>query len=347
MSQFPFTPYSLLFIPFSVMRRTAKLIYNSILDAKKILLVSHQNPDGDALGSLSSLSYFLKNIGKLHNVYCFTPAPPKLLALPHLVAVSSDLDLWQGRNGHDLIIVLDSGDLRYAGVNELVKNLQHDFKIINIDHHVSNINFGHHNLVMPSASSTTEVLYYFFRHNNINIDRNIALSLLTGLITDTDNFTNGATTSSALKIASDLIHRGANFNSIKTWFLQDKTIPKLKVWGAVLSRLTKHEEHDIVYTFVKQEDLLQNEVNESEIEGIANFMNNIADGKASLILKELGDNTTKGSFRTTRDDTDVSAWAKALGGGGHKKAAGFTVDASIDKTLEMVWRVIDKSNVMM
>jgi len=325
------------------MQRISKLIYNEILGAKKILLVSHQNPDGDALGSLSSFSYFLKNLGKPHNVYCLTPAPPKLLALPHLVSVNNDNSVWQENDGHDLIIVLDSGDLRYAGVNELINNLKHDFKIINIDHHVSNINFGHHNLVIPSASSTTEVLYYFFRHNNINIDRNIALSLLTGLITDTDNFTNGATTSSALKIASDLIHRGANFNSIKAWFLQDKTIPKLKVWGAVLSRLNKNEEHDIVYTFIKQQDLRENGVDEAEVEGIANFMNNLGDGRASLILKELGDNNTKGSFRTTRDDIDVSAWAKALGGGGHKKAAGFTVEGGIDKTLEMMWRVVAES----
>jgi phosphoesterase RecJ-like protein len=325
------------------MQRTAKLIYNEITQARKILLVSHQNPDGDALGSLSSFSYFLKNINKPHNVYCLTPAPPKLLALPHLVEINTDTELWHTKNGHDLIIVLDSGDLRYAGVHELIKNLTHDFKIINIDHHISNVNFGHQNLVIPEASSTTEVLYYFFRYNNVEIDRNIALSLLTGLITDTDNFTNGATSSSSLKIASDLIHRGANFNSIKTWFLQDKTIPKLKVWGAVLSRLNKQEEHDIVYTFIRQQDLRENGVDESEIEGIANFMNNLGDGRASLILKELNENSTKGSFRTTRDDTDVSAWAKALGGGGHKKAAGFTVEADIDKTLEMVWKVIANS----
>lgn len=321
--------------------RIAKQIYNEIKQANKILLVPHQNTDGDAHGSVSCFSHYFNNIGKPHSIYCATDSTPKLKSLPHLVKIMTDESVWDDTE-HDLILVLDSGDLKYAGVDKYIKKLEHDPVIINIDHHPTNKYFGHINLVVEKASSTTEIIYGFLKYNNINIDKNMAASLLTGLITDTENFTNPGTTQNSLKVASDLIKKGANFNTIKTWFLRDKTFASLKLWGVVFSRLEKHPIHEIVYTHITQKDLQDNNADESESEGIANFMNNLGDGKASLILKEKEDGTIKGSFRTTRDDFDVSAIAGALGGGGHKKASGFSVEAnSMDEAFEKVWEAVE------
>lgn len=323
--------------------RIAKQIHNEIQVANKILLVPHQNPDGDAHGSVSCFSHYLNSIKKPHSIFCLTQSTDKLNSLPHLVDISTDENIWQD-DSHDLIIVMDSGDLKYAGVDKYIKNLEHDFIIINIDHHATNTHFGDINLVIDKASSTTEVIYGFLKYNNINIDKNMAASLLTGLITDTENFTNPGTTQNSLKVASDLIKKGANFNFIKTWFLRDKTFNSLKLWGVVFSRLEKHPVHDIVYTYITKRDLADNNADESEAEGIANFMNNLGDGKAGLILKEKEDGTIKGSFRTTRDDFDVSAIAKALGGGGHKKASGFSVETgSMDEAFEKVWEAVEKT----
>lgn len=323
------------------MQRTAKQIHNIILQAEKILLVAHQNPDGDALGSLSSLSHYLNHLGKNHRSFCATAVSPKLQSLPHLVKTSADNNVWQ--ECPDVIIVFDSGDLKYAGIADCIKNLTHRFTIINIDHHATNPRYGHYNLVIPQASSTAEVLYFFFKANGIVINKNMAIALLTGLITDTENFTNPGTTINSLKIASELIHRGANFNQIRSWFIKDKTIPALKLWGAVLSRLRKHEELDIIYTCITQADLKEYDVSDMENEGIANFLNNMNEGRAALILKENLDNKVKGSFRTTRNGVDVSAWAKQLGGGGHQKAAGFTVNGGIDEVLERVWKILQSA----
>ena len=321
--------------------RISKQIYKEIEQANKILLVPHQDPDGDALGSISSFSYFLKNINKPHSIYCLTEVSPKLKSLPHLMGVSTSASVWKDEE-YDLIIVLDSGDLKYAGIKKYIDGLTHDPVIINIDHHPTNSYFGHCNLVIEKASSTTEILYYFFKNNNITIDKNMAVSLLTGLITDTENFTNPGTTSNSLKVASDLIKKGANFNLLKSWFLRDKTVTSLKLWGVVLSRLIKHESSEIVYTYITQNDLDEYHLDASEAEGISNFLNNIGDGKASLILKEKGDGNIKGSFRTTSNDFDVSAIAKALGGGGHKKAAGFAIEAkSVDEAFDKVWGVVE------
>jgi len=324
------------------MERIAKQIVNAINNAENIILVPHQNPDGDALGSVSSFSYYLTKLNKKHYIYCATPTSHKLQALPHLKEVNNSTELW--KTEPDLIIVFDSGELKYAGVAEHINNLNHDYTLINIDHHNSNTNFGQHNLVMTKAAATAEVLYHFYKYNNISIDKNMAVSLLTGLITDTDNFTNSATNTSSLKIASDLIHRGANFNFLKNWFIKDKSISALKLWGTVLSRLNRHEQLDIVYTYITKNDFVDAEVNEAESEGVANFLNNLGEGRASLILKELSPGKIKGSLRTTRDDIDVSAIAKSLGGGGHKKASGFVAEGTIAEVLEKVWKAVEKSD---
>ena len=171
----------------------------------------------------------------------------------------------------------------------------------------------------------------------------MALALLTGLITDTENFSNPGTTEHSLKVASELIRHGANFNSLKNWFLHDKPVEALKLWGVALSRLTKNESLDIVYTFITLEDLKTHNASEAESEGIANFLNSAGEGRASLVLKETWDGKIKGSFRTTRDDFDVSLIASALGGGGHKKASGFLIADGIDEALAKIWETIEKT----
>lgn len=319
------------------MYRTALQINTAIQKAENIVLVPHPNPDGDALGSVAAFMQYLRTIGKNHMAFCITMVTPKLKFLPHADYITSDEKLWHSLNP-DLIIVFDSGDLRYAGIEHLVKKSK--ATIINFDHHATNEYFGKHNMVSTQASSTTEMLYYYFSYNKIDIDPDMATCLLTGLMTDTDNFTNGATTSDSMSIASKLIHRGGNANLIRGSIFKDKSVKTLKLWGVVLSRLEKHEELDIVHTYVTLKDLQDFNVLEEETEGLANFMNNLKDGRATIMLKEIPGNKIKGSFRTTYDHTDVSLWAKALGGGGHKKAAGFTVDGPVDVAIKFVLTTI-------
>ncbi|NCO05255.1 MAG: hypothetical protein GW939_03880 [Candidatus Magasanikbacteria bacterium] len=305
--------------------RIAKQIFNAIQKSRRILLVPHKNPDGDALGSVASFMQFLRSIEKPHTAFCSSPISDRLNYLPHLEYITNDKRIWDDPS-YDLVIVFDSGDLRYAGIADDIAKHRSRLKIINIDHHPTNELFGDLNLVNTSASSTTEILYHFFKYNDITITSEIATCLLTGLITDTDNFTNAATSITSFSISSDLISHGGNLNLIRGWVFQDKSIKALKLWGTVLSRLKKHEDLDIVYTYITQDDLQEHNVNESEAEGLANFLNTIGDGKAGLILKELPDGKTKGSFRTTHDNVDVGAMSMLFGGGGHKKAAGFTID---------------------
>lgn len=317
------------------MHLTIQKIHTHLLQAKKTIIVPHQNPDGDAIGSAAAMLEFMEQNKRPAEIFCVTPLPEKFKFVPHSHRLQS-IESTILDNNVDTIVVLDSGDLRYAGVDRLLHNSH--ATIINIDHHPTNENYGHYNLVIPTASSTTEILYNFFKTIHAPINNCIATALLTGLITDTDNFTNAATKSETLQIASNLIHAGGNLNLINTKTVKNKNINTLKLWGTVLSRLEKHLETNITYTYILQSDLIEHGVDETESEGIANFLNHLDNTQIALILKETKNGKIKGSFRTTEENVDVSALAKIFNGGGHKKAAGFTTDG----TVQSVWAAITK-----
>lgn len=322
--------------------RMAKKMYKKMLEANSILLIPHAHPDGDALGSVGALMHILQRLGKRHSAFCVTSKSEIYTFLPYFEHVTDNVDVWT--SDVDLIIVVDSGSLAYAGVDAHIKDLAHRPTIINIDHHKVNDMFGDLNLVIPEAASTTQILYHFFRVNAIDIDSQVATNLLTGLITDTGNFTNSATTTSSLSIAAELVKRGGDINLIQQEVFQNKTLNALKLWGAVLSRLQEHDTHKIVYSYVTKEDLAEHNVREEDVEGLANFMNNLSEGKAALILREQEGGKVKGSFRTKHEHIDVSEIAKLLGGGGHKKAAGFTIEGTPEEALEQVWEVMSNQS---
>lgn len=301
--------------------------------ATKIMIIPHQHPDGDCLGSASALKEYLDTIDKDAVIFCATPAHPKYHFLPQVKSIATDPAHFDD-SAIDTIVVFDSGDLRYAGVSDHLR--EHRATIINIDHHPTNEKYGAINLVVPHASSTAEIVYNFFRHNQITISAKIATALLTGIITDTDNFTNGATSASALLCAGELLRAGGNLGRINRLLQKNKSLSVLRLWGVALSRLAKDEKSDITHTYLTQQDFIALQANDSEADGIANFLNNLDGAKTTLMLRETADGKTKGSLRTTLDDIDVSAIAKRLGGGGHKKAAGFTTDAAITETLKKV-----------
>lgn len=314
-------------------------IHAHLLQAKRTIIVPHQNPDGDAMGSAAALLEFMEQNNRVAEIFCVTPLPEKFAFVPHSHRLQSIESAILDHNV-DTVVVLDSGDLRYAGIDRLMHN--HRATIINIDHHPTNENYGHYNLVIPTASSTTEVLYRFFKIMHTPINNRLATALLTGLTTDTDNFTNGATKSDTLQIASELIHAGGNLNLINTKTVKNKNINTLKLWGVVLGRLEKHAETNITYTYILQSDLVEYGVDEAESEGIANFLNRLDDTPIALILKETKNGKIKGSFRTTEENVDVSALAKIFNGGGHKKAAGFTTDGTIQSVWEKITAEVTK-----
>jgi len=317
--------------------RTAKLIYQEILKAEHIILVPHRNPDGDALGSVTALADLFTRINIPFTIFCATGIPDNLRFLEHTDNITSNVNVWK-TSKKSTIILLDSGDLGYAGVDELIAGLKYDPTIINIDHHATNQQFGTYNLVIEGASSTTEILYMFFRYNKIDISPEMATSLMTGLITDTGNFSNAGTSRHALAVASDLSRKHADVTYIRNNVFKNKSVQALKLWGRVLSRLELHERHGIAYTYYTKQDIEEFAVTEEELDGIANLLNDLNEGYAVMVLRERPDGSVKGSLRTTKDNVDVSLIAQTFEGGGHKKAAGFTITGhSIESACEHIF----------
>lgn len=310
--------------------------------AQHVLLVPHPRPDGDTLSAASAFMQYLKRMKKKHSAYCKTPVPQELMFLPDAHRVGWDKRIFTQQK-FDTIVTFDTGDLVYAGLADILPTLPYQPTIINIDHHYTNTRYGQHNFVMVDAASTTEVLYHYFKHIGAPIDPDMATALLTGLVTDTGNFSNQATTTRSVGIASELLRAGAQMDIVLAKTFRNKTIRGLKMWGLMLSRLTHNQEHDIAYTFVRQEDLALSGVSYEEVDGLSNFLNSLGEGKAILVLYELGDGTVKGSMRTTRDDVDVSRWAKRLGGGGHKKAAGFTIENARITDGASAWAIFESA----
>ncbi|MFH1426474.1 MAG: bifunctional oligoribonuclease/PAP phosphatase NrnA [Candidatus Kerfeldbacteria bacterium] len=313
-------------------------IYRQILgemnQARHVMMVMHRGPDGDTAGACLALAHYLDTIDTPHTCFCVDELPETYRFLPGRKKITTDKKVWNPEEAKfDLLIVLDSGDLKYAGIADYVDRLTHEFKIINIDHHGTNPGYGYHNLVVTEASSTCEIVHELLDSVDV-LNKNMATCLMTGLITDTGGFTNLATTASAIRTASKLLQRGVNINKITANTVKHHPVEDLKLWGRALERLTRTK-GGLVITVITQKDLEECGVGEDAINGVANFLNSLdeqSDAKAVLVLSERSDGIVKGSLRTTNPLMDVSKIATLFGGGGHTKAAGFSVPGRITNT---------------
>lgn len=307
-------------------------IHTTFKGADRILIVAHQKPDGDALGSTLALAHYLAHLGKTHVCFCIDEVPRQYSYLPRAKEfITNHEDI---QNLHfDVICILDSGDLAYAGVEELIERLQeHKPTIINIDHHPTNTHFGHVNVVHDRASSTSEMIFHFLDFCRHPISQDVATCLLTGILTDTGVFSNLATTPSSLEAASRLLSYGARVKQIMQHTMRNKTLANMRLWGRALSRLKQNPETGVVSTAILQKDFDELGIDDDSTEGISNFLNNLGEAKMIMVYKESKDGKIKVSLRTTQPDVDVSTVAQKYGGGGHRKAAGFTLHGKLQET---------------
>lgn len=302
-------------------------LHETLRTARKVLLVAHKKPDGDTLGSSSSVLNWLIREGKEIKIFCRDLPPSCYRFIDNIHLYTNNPDVFDA--AYDLVIIFDSGDLRYCGVHEYIPRLQPGYHLVNLDHHVTNERFAQTNIVLTDASSTAEVVYRFYAHNNVHVDAAMATSLLTGLLTDTSSFSNAATNPLSLNAASAMLSAGARHNEIIQHLMHDKTVSALKVWGKMLSRLRYNKTYDVVSTYILLEDMIG--VPDDVVEGASNFLNStVSDSDTILTLREIPHGLIKGSFRSVA--RDISKVAKLFGGGGHKKAAGFTVAGRIQST---------------
>lgn len=304
------------------------VIREMIEQAERILVVTHVGPDGDAIGSLTAVGQMLVQLGKSPDLICDDGVPERFHYLPLADQVRSQ----PRQTPYDLLIAVDCGDEQRLG-NAYAKLEKPPTKIINIDHHVTNTRFGHENLIDPAASSTTEILYTLFRQSGIVIDRPMALSLLTGLVTDTLAFRTAGVTAQTLAVASDLVEAGADLSAITMQALNIKPMKTIRLWkvglnnmqlvdGLALSSISLQERQEAGYTG-------------AGTSGLVNVLADIEEAVMGVALMEVEEGVIRVGFRC-RPPYDVSELATELGGGGHPLAAGCTIYGSLTEATELV-----------
>lgn len=250
--------------------------------------------------------------------------PKKGIIKPQQVSLS------EGEPKYDLIVIVDTADLSLLGslYTDHI-DLFSEVPVLNIDHHISNSNYGQLQLIDPTAASATEVLYNWFTQVPAfreKITSDMATLLLTGLITDTRSFQNPNTTPRSLEVAAELLEKGARQQEIIQHIYKTKPLSTLKIWGRALNHIQIDTAARIVWSAISKEDLAEMDATSKETQGILDeLISTIPDADVYVLFTELEEGGLKASMRSTAA-IDVSALAgRTFGGGGHARASGFRV----------------------
>lgn len=315
-------------------RSVADAIVRQLREAKRVLIGTHQHPDGDALGSSLALLHALRLQGKQVTAYIPDAAPDVFSFLPGIEELTTAKPLAET---FDVIVLLDYTQLYRTNLEEEVR--RHP-QTICIDHHHDNQGEAKLNLIVPRAAATAQILVEMFEETGIPITRDIATCLLTGIFTDTGSFMHDSTTPEILETASFLMSKGARLSHIAHETFQKKDLPSLQIWGRALSRIMTNERTGASVAVVTHQDLQECRANLDDLSGVVNMLNTLPQTKFAMLLVEFEPGKIKGSLRSEpHKGIDVSEIAKRLGGGGHKLAAGFEVEGHIVKQ-EGKWRVV-------
>ncbi|MFH1012765.1 MAG: bifunctional oligoribonuclease/PAP phosphatase NrnA [Candidatus Peregrinibacteria bacterium] len=309
-----------------------------ITRANRILIIPHKLPDGDTLGAALALYQTFKEMGKAPEVVCLDPPAEVFAFMPNIEIVQ----VGEPRLEHEAYFILDAGATHLTGFNETHPQLfDKSLPVVNIDHHPTNEFYGKYNIVIPKAASTTAILFELLSALKIPIGRQTATCLLTGLYTDTGSFQHSNTTSEVLRIAGKLLARGANVRTIAKDIFNTTKISTMRLWGRVLKNIDQTDEN-VTISVITEKDFKDCQANYDEVTGVVDYVNSVPGAPYSVILTER-DGKVKGSMRTLQEDMDVAAIAANYGGGGHTKAAGFTVPGHLER--EVRWKVVETTEI--
>lgn len=295
-----------------------------ITSARRVLVTSHIRPDGDAVGSVLGFGLALEEAGKEVQMVLADGVPKNYRHLP-----GSDRVIKRPEGDFDLLCVVDSSDLvRIGGVLDGYGKPQ-----LNIDHHITNINFAQVNLVNPQAVSTTEILADIILMFANLISQPVATALLNGLISDTLGFRTTNMTSGALRLAADLMDAGADLPHLYNNALINRSFAATKFWGKGLAQLQRND--SVVWTTLTMEDRKQAGYHGRDDADLITVLSAIVETDIAIIFVEQPGGRVKVSWRS-KPGIDVSQIALKYGGGGHPAAAGAEFKGAVDDIRQKV-----------
>jgi bifunctional oligoribonuclease and PAP phosphatase NrnA len=304
-------------------------------EADKLVVVAHENPDGDALGSLVAMQGILTAIGKDCLMFIDArelPLPQEYSFFPLDGLVSEPPDGLQERT----IVFLDCGNLER---NPAEAFRRPGVRILNIDHHHDNTHFGTVNLVVPEASCTAEIVWDLMAGLGVSPTVAVAEALYVGLITDTGRFMYENTGRRAHLMAADLIDAGVNVHEVYRRVYEGVPYGKLALLARGLANVERYDDGRLTITALTATDFDDSDAEESYSEGVVDHLRAVqGTAVAALVRDRIGnpDGQRKVSLRSGNDSIDVSAIARAQGGGGHRQAAGFTTNLSHEELVSFL-----------
>jgi bifunctional oligoribonuclease and PAP phosphatase NrnA len=302
---------------------------------ERFLLTAHEGPDGDALGSLLGMHHLLAQLGKDSVMFMAAkefPLPIEYRFLPlEEVFHEAPADM-----ADRTVIFLDCGNIDRMPVEFLSDG---DNFRINVDHHHDNTLFGDLNLVDTAASCTAEIVYELAILLGAEITPEIASALYVGLITDTGKFMYENTNARTHRIAAELIDAGVQVDETYRRLYEHVPIEKLRLVSRALEGIERYCDERLVIAYVTAADYQASGAGEEMTEGIIDHLRSIEGSKVAALIRDQGDRgraARKVSLRSSGGEIDVSAIAREQGGGGHKRAAGFSTDLELDELVELL-----------
>ena len=318
---------------------TLAAVIEQIRAADSFLLVTHENPDGDALGSLVAMHGVLTALGKDSVMFMAADEFPlpyeyRFFQLDGLISVIPE-DL-----GERTIVFLDCGNIE----RNPAQILRQAEPLINIDHHHDNTNFGTINLVVPDASSTSEIVWDLMRELDVAPTQTIADALYVGLVTDTGRFMYENTSPRSHVMAAELIEAGVNVDAVYRRLYEGVPLAKLELLARALKHISRYDDGRLTVARLTVEDFVETGSEESYQEGIIDHLRTVAGTKVAVLVRDQLSPQRRGSrkvsLRATDVDVDVSRIAREHGGGGHQRAAGFSTELEFDELVAMLRQAV-------
>src|SRR6266581_165296 len=300
----------------------------------RFTLTTHENPDGDALGSLLAAKLAFDQLGKDSVMVLYSDAP-----LPGEYGFMPLAELrrrWPDDVSERVLVALDCANESRIGDDEVLGRVP---LTLDIDHHHDNSRFGDVNLVVGDASSTGEVLRDLFAELEVELTPEIAEALYIAVVTDTGRFQYTNTTPKALRLAAELVEAGANVHRVFQGVYENVQFAKLKLLARALERAQVYEGGALVVSFLLRDDFAEVGAAEPYSEGIIDYLRAVEGAQLAALIREpprVDAPARRIPLRASVDELDVSAIARTFGGGGHRQAAGFQSEASIDEITELI-----------
>lgn len=299
--------------------------------AQRLVLCTHLQPDGDAIGSLLAATWLLKNVGKDVTPICHDPVPQNLRILPGWELVKSPAEV--SGQAFDLFVSMDASDMERLG--DARPLFQASPETLVIDHHTSNTLFGKYNYVDAKVAATGNLVFRLYQEMLVDLTPDSAACLYTAVSTDTGNFSFGQMDAEFFDQVSALMRAGLDIVTYSRALHLTKELNFIKLLGRALNSLTFYSEGKLTSMMLRKEDFAQTGASHEQTESLVNYALNIIGVKMCFLASEVTEKQTKFSFRALTP-YKVSDIAKEFGGGGHLLAAGCTMDEPFDQAVPRV-----------